>query len=137
VCLFIVPKSRNSLRCVENNIFSLRMTYFSNSWQLFSASDSTRFQGCQIRFSEARFWNSRFFNALGIFWKSKAGFFLLFFSRKSWLWQNIVWAAHPLHTSSDDSRDLAGCEEYCKDFSVALKMFNLVDKKQMCDQWWV
>jgi len=30
-------------------------------------------------------------------------------------------------------RDPAGCKEYCKDFSVALKVFNLIDKKQMCD----
>jgi len=27
----------------------------------------------------------------------------------------------------------AGCKEYCKDFSVALKMFSLVNMKQMYD----
>jgi len=29
--------------------------------------------------------------------------------------------------------DHAGCKEYCKDFTVALKMFNLVNEKQIYD----
>jgi len=29
--------------------------------------------------------------------------------------------------------DPIGCTEYCKDFTVALKMFNLLNKKQMYD----
>jgi len=29
--------------------------------------------------------------------------------------------------------DHAGCTEYCKDFTVALKMIDVIDKKQICD----
>jgi len=29
--------------------------------------------------------------------------------------------------------DHAGCKEYCRGFTVALKMFDVFNKKQMCD----
>jgi len=28
---------------------------------------------------------------------------------------------------------IAGCKEYCKDFTVALKIIDVIDKKQMYD----
>ena len=67
-------------------------------------------QGCQFGIFEAKFWNSGFFDALGIFWKSKILvkiwlFFYYFFQseRLGWPWQNIVWAAYSLQISSDGS----------------------------------
>jgi len=43
-----------------------------------------------------------FFNALGIFLKSKKTRqnYSFFFVRRAWFWQNIVWAAHLLQISS-------------------------------------
>jgi len=56
--------------------------------------------------------------------------FLRFFSRK-----DLSLAKHYLRCIfiTNLFYDAAGCKEYCKDFSVALKMFNLVNKKQMYD----
>jgi len=46
-----------------------------------------------------------------------------------------LWSELHIHCKSLLARvyDHAGCKEYWKDFSVALKMFNLVNKKQMYD----
>ena len=46
-------------------------------------------------------------------------------------------AKHQLHVHNKSFLtgiyDHAGCNEYCKDFTVALKIFNVFDKKQMYD----
>jgi len=86
-------------------------------------------QGCQFGFFEARFSNSGFF---GI--KKKPDKIWLFSVGKAWLWQNTVLSLH-IHYISPLTRviDHAGCTEYCKDFTVDLKMIDVIDKKQMYD----
>ena len=65
--------------------------------------------------------------------QKKADNMWLFSGGKSWLWQNIVSAAYSLQIFWRESIVHAGCKEYCKDFTGALKMFDVFNKKQMYD----
>jgi len=62
----------------------------------------------------------------------------LFFIRKGLkhcqkLWQNIVWAAYSLQISQSDfaERFVMNMQSDCKDFAVALKITDVIYKKQM------
>jgi len=58
-----------------------------------------------------------------------------FWARKACLWQNIVWAAYSLQISSDES--LWPCRVHkhrvLQDFTIAVKMIDVIGKKQMHD----
>jgi len=59
-----------------------------------------------------------------------SGFFTV---GKTWLWQNIVWAAYLLQIASDESLWPCKMQRICNDFTVALKMLDEFNRKQMYD----
>ena len=85
-------------------------------------------QGCQFRFFEARIWNT-----FGFFENQKDRQNLAFFNRKGLALAkhclscvfitNLFWPVY----------DHAGYREYCKDFTVALKIIDVIYKKQTWD----
>jgi len=81
-----------------------------------------------------QFW--LFFNAYGFYWNSKkarqnlgcSGFF-----QSERLGSGKTLSELHIHYKSPLTRvhDHAGCTEYCKDFTVNLKMIDVIGKKQM------
>ena len=74
-----------------------------------------------------KFWlfeRTRYFKKIKLS-RTKSDIFGLFSVGKAWLSHNIVWAAYSIPVSSDESPWPWGCREYCKDFTVALEMFDV------------
>jgi len=98
-----------------------------------------------LAFLKPNFEIQAFFDALVFFFENKksqlksqnlAYSFLFCSVWETWLWQNMS----QLHTFVHYKYlltgvyDHAGCKEYCKDFSVALQIFDVFNKKQMYDR---
>jgi len=68
-------------------------------------------------------------------YQSKSGFFFFtFFSLKDFaLAKHCLSCIYITNIFRRESRTIAGCKEYCKDFTVALKCFDVFNKKQMYD----
>jgi len=66
---------------------------------------------------------------------SKSGCFFIFFSLKGLSGSGKKYYVLHLHYKSLLARvyDHAGCKEYCKDITVALKILGVFNKKQMYD----
>jgi len=90
-------------------------------------------QGCQFGFFEARISNSGFFwTPLAFFGNQKARQNLAFFQSKRLSSGKTLSKLH-IHYKYLLTRvyDHAGYKEYCKDFTVALKIIDGIYKKQM------
>ena len=93
-------------------------------------------QGCQFDFLKLYCEIMDFFNALGFYENqkshAKSGFFQ---SEKLDFGKTLSELHRPIRSKSLLTRvyQHAGCKEYCKSFAVALKMFDVFNKKQMCD----
>jgi len=72
------------------------------------------------------------FETLWLFWKSKSQTKFGFFQSKRLGSDKALSELH-IHYKSVLTRvyDHAGCKEYCKDFTVALKIIDVIFKKQM------
>ena len=89
-------------------------------------------------FFGARFWNSGcFLNTFGFFGNKKARKFLLFLAyfQSDRLGSSKKLSELHIHYKSLATRVYyhAGCTKYCKNFTVALKMIYVTDKKQIHD----
>jgi len=90
-------------------------------------------QGCQFGFFEARFCNFGFFWTPLAFLAIKKARLNLAFSER--LGSSKILSELHIHYKSLLTRacDHAGYTEYCKYFTVALKMIDVIDKNQMHD----
>jgi len=95
-----------SFQTQEALFAALRITFFSYAWGTSPINDSSSlYFGIRsfqrgLRVAKDKFLKSGFLTHLAFF---ETGFFDFFSVGKTWLWQNIVWAAYSLQTSSDES----------------------------------
>ena len=81
--------------CSTIGLYCVRITW----QQMFTSGYGCR-QGCRFGFFD--YYRFGFFNAFGIFLKSKKTRqnYSFFFVRRAWFWQNIVWSVYLLQISS-------------------------------------
>ena len=91
-----------------------------------------------LAFSKPDFEVLAFLNTFGFFWKykktEKSDFFLAYFQSDRLGSGKTLSELHVRHKSlATNVYYHAGCTEYCKNFTDALQMIDVTDKKQMYD----